>query len=305
MNTGAASFVEGVDQAFTFIFSISFFFIIGITALMIFILIHYKKKKNKKPSRSEGNLKLEIFWTSVTLILVILMFYVGYVGFKPMRDVPKNAMKVKAIGRKWEWEFVYQNGKRSKDLVVPKDRPVKLNLVSEDVNHSLYIPAFRVKEDVVPGYNNYMWFMPYYIGDYEILCAEYCGVGHSAMLAKTKVVSQEEFDEWYAKVEEDQEDPPGLQVIKDNACTACHTLDGTKRVAKSFKGLYGSKEIVITNGEEREVTVDGEYIRSSIYEPNKDIVKGYSKNVMQSYEGIISEEEVDDIIVYLKTIGEE
>ena len=302
MNSGAGSFVEGVDQAFIIIYTISFIFIVGITALMIYILIRYRRKKNKKPSRQEGSLKREILWTAASFVLVIVMFYVGYVGFKPMRDVPKDAMEVKAIGRKWEWEFVYQNGKRSEDLVVPKDKPVKLNLVSEDVNHSLYIPAFRVKEDVVPGYNNYMWFMPYYIGDYEILCAEYCGVGHSAMLAKAKVVTQEEFDKWYAEKTEKKEEPEGLKVIKEYGCTACHTLDGSKRVAKSFKGLYGSTEIVITNGKEREVTVTDEYIRTSIYKPNKDIVKGYNKNVMQSYEGQISEEEVDTIIDYLKTI---
>ncbi|MCK7540503.1 MAG: hypothetical protein MZV63_61230 [Marinilabiliales bacterium] len=101
----------------------------------------------------------------------------------------------------WEWEFIYSDSLKSKELVLPINKPVKLELVSEDVNHSLFIPAFRVKEDVIPGYDNYLWFTPNYIGDYEILCTEYCGLLHSAMVAKTRIVEQEEFDTWYAELD--------------------------------------------------------------------------------------------------------
>lgn len=307
MFSGASNFVEGVDNAFMLIFIISIIFIIGITALMIFILVKFSRKKIKKPRQFEGNVGLEILWTAIPLALVILMFYYGYVGFTPMRKVPDDAMRVKAIGKMWEWVFEYENGRTSPELVIPVDKPVRLDLVSPDVNHSLYIPAFRVKEDVVPGYDNYMWFTPYYIGDYEILCTEYCGLLHSAMTSKARVVSQEDFDEWYASLSDQPipVDPEGLELIKSNGCTACHSLDGTKLVGSSFKNIAGRERVVISNGEERTVSVDEEYLKSSILEPDKDLVKGYNKGLMQSYEDVIPEEDIDKIVNYLLTLKEE
>ncbi len=304
MFSGASNFVEGVDKAFVFIFAISFFFIIAITAFMIYVVIRYKRKKNDKPQQFRGSVKLELLWTIVPLILVILMFYYGYMGFAPMRNVPDDAMEVDAIGRMWEWEFVYENGKSSRDLVIPVNRPVKLNLISEDVNHSLFIPAFRVKEDVVPGYDNYMWFTPYYIGDYEILCTEYCGMLHSAMTTDARVLDSAEFDTWYTDLSQQKEEakPEGFEIAKSNGCFACHSRDGSKLVGSSFKDLYGAEKVVITNGEERTITVDEAYLKNSIINPDEDVVKGFSKGLMQSYEGVIDEEDIDKIVEYLKTM---
>ena len=295
-----------VDRAFIFIFAISFLFTIAITVLMIYILIHFSRKKIRNPQQFSGNTTLEIIWTVIPLIIVLLMFYVGWVGFAPMRQVPADAMPIKVVGRMWQWEFDYGNGKVSKDLVVPFQRNVKLNLVSADVNHSLFIPAFRVKEDVIPGYANYLWFRPIMMGTFDIYCSEYCGLAHSGMLAKAVVVDSLEFKKWLAelKVTGTVPDHPGLAIIKANACITCHSLDGSKIIGPSFKDMYGRKSTVITDSGEKEIEVTDEYIKRSIYEPNVEVVKGYNKGLMQSYKDKISAEDMAKIIDYFKTAVE-
>ena len=302
---GASNLAEGVDRAFVFIFTVAFIFIIGITAFMIFILIKYSHKKNKNAKQFTGSIKLEIIWTVIPIILVLLMFYYGWIGFAPMRKVPDDAMTITAIGRMWEWRFDYGNGKVSKDtLVLPVNKPVRLNLVSEDVNHSLFIPAFRVKEDVVPGYTNYLWFTPYYIGDYELLCTEYCGLLHSSMLGKTRVLSQNDFNNWLENLEATGNipDPEGLTILKDNGCLACHSLDGSKLIGPSFKGYWGEEQVVVTPNGEKTIVVDEAYTKRSIYDPNAEVVKGFPKNLMQSYKELVSEEDIKKITDYLKTV---
>lgn len=303
MFEGASNLAAGVDKSFAVILIISAIFIIGITALMIYIIINNNRKKVTKPKQFRGNATMEFFWMIGALVIVLIIFYYGYVGFKPMRNAPDDTIEITAIGRKWEWEFKYDNGKASKELVIPKDKPVKLNLVSEDVNHSLFIPAFRVKEDVVPGYDNYLWFTPQYVGDYEILCTEYCGLLHSSMISKTRVVNEDEYKEWYSDLStQEKEALPGKKVIQNKGCTACHSLTGRKLVGPSFKGLYGKTHVVIENGQEKEITVDDEYIVSSTYEPDKQIVKGFNKGLMQSYKDSVNTKEMDQIIEYLKSI---
>ena len=301
MYSGASNFVQGVDTAFAVIFGISFFFLFGLTAVMIYFIIRYNRKKHPKAEQVKDNNKLEVIWTVIPFLIVMLMFYYGYVAYLPQRNAPKDAMTVTAIGKMWDWNFVYPNGIESNELTLPIDKPVILNLKSLDVIHSLYIPAFRVKEDLVPGKENYMWFIPELEGSYDILCAEYCGVRHSYMESKVHVVSQSEFDKWYAKVPVKKVEHEGVAILKNNACNGCHSLDGSMLVSTSFKGLYGKKETVVTDGVERQVTVDDAYIRESILDPNKDIVKGFNKGIMRSYKGVINDADINKIIDYLKS----
>ena len=305
--SGASNLAAGVDKAFFFIFAISFLFTIAITVLMIYILIHFSRKKNKNPQQFTGNTKLEIVWTVVPLIIVLVMFYYGMEGFSPMRKVPANAMEIKAIGRMWEWRFDYGNGKVSKELVVPHLRDIKMNLVSEDVNHGLFIPAFRVKEDAIPGYNNYLWFRPITKGNFDIFCSEYCGLAHSAMTSKVVVLDSLEFDKWLAelKVTGDAPDHPGLAIMKANACLTCHSLDGTKVIGPTFKGLYGSKRDVVTDQGEKQVDAFDDYIKKSITEPNAEVVKGYNKGLMQPYKDVIKGEDLDKIVDYFRETSEQ
>jgi cytochrome c oxidase subunit 2 len=307
MFSGASNLAEGVDRAFLFIFIIAFVFIIGISAFMIWTLIHFSRKKGKAAMQFSGSTRLEILWTAVPLVLVMLMFWIGWKGFAPMRRVPPDAMKVTAIGRMWEWEFVYGDGLKSKELVLPVNKPVKLDLFAEDVNHSLFIPAFRVKEDVIPGYENWLWFIPNYIGDYEILCTEYCGLLHSSMVSKTRIVSQEEFDKWFEDLKTASfiPDPEGLVLLRNTGCLACHSLDGTKLVGPSFKGLYGSQRNVMSGSTEKIVTADEAYILNSVYNPDEEVVTGFNKGLMKSYKTLLKESDISMITEYFKTLDAE
>lgn len=299
-----SNLAEAVDNAFIFIFVISFVFTFAITAFMIYILIRYSRKKVKNPQQFSGSTKLEILWTVIPLIIVLGMFYYGWVGFTPMRNVPADAMKIKVIGRMWTWEFDYGNGKVSKDLVVPLNRNIKLDLYSEDVNHGLFIPAFRVKEDVVPGYDNFLWFRPILKGTFDVYCSEYCGLDHSGMYAKAIVMDSLDYEKWLAElpVTGIVPDLPGLAVLKNNGCIACHSLDGSKVVGPTFKGLYGSKRTILTDQGETVIDAYDDYIKVSILEPNSELVKGYNKGLMQSYKDILSGDDIDKIIEYLKTL---
>jgi len=299
---GASNFTEGVDLAFKVILGISFFFLVGITFVMLFFVYRYNRKRHPQAIQVKDNNILEITWISIPLILVLLMFYYGYVAFKPMRDVPKDAIPITVIGKMWAWTFEYEGGKQSPVLVVPINKAVKLNLRSDDVIHSLYIPAFRIKEDVVPGKNNYMWFIAQQLGEYDVLCTVYCGLRHSYMETKTRVVPETEYAAWLKALPEKSSEPEGLVILKKNACTGCHSIDGTKIVSASFKGLYGKTEQVVTNGKERSVTVDDEYLKTSVFNPDQDVVVGYQKGIMKPYKGIVTDDEMAKIIDYLKSI---
>lgn len=298
-----SNYVEGVDMAFMVILGISLFFLISITFVMIYFVIKFSKKRNPKSRDVKEDMRLEVLWTVIPTILVFIMFYYGWAGYKGMRDFPDDAIQVKATGRMWSWSFEYDNGKVSPNLTIPKGKAVVLNLYSPDVLHSLYIPAFRIKEDVVPGVSNRMWFEAYEEGSYDILCAEYCGERHSFMLSKVEVVSQEAYDEWYGEdLSGASPVEAGLQVLTANGCIACHSLDGTRLVGPSFKGLYGAdREVLLADGTKRTVIADAEYIKKSIYDPNSEVVDTYPK-VMISYQETINEEQLKQITAYLESI---
>jgi cytochrome c oxidase subunit 2 len=301
MFSNASNFVQGVDLSFAIILGVSVFFLLGITVVMVYFVIKYNRKRNPQASNIHGNNKLEVIWTIIPTMLVLVMFYFGWMGYKPMRTAPKDAIPVKVYAQMWKWSFEYENGKQSDTLFVPKDKAVNLDLISRDVVHSFYIPAFRIKEDVVPGRENKLWFIGQEEGQYNIFCAEYCGDRHSYMLAKVSVMPADKYNRWYNDTTKSA-DHPGLAVIKKNACTSCHSLNGTKIVGPSFAGIWGKKETVITNDVEREVTVDEAYIKRSIQDPNADVVKGFNKGLMISYKDLVTEQEMNDIIEYIKTL---
>lgn len=307
--TQASNFVQGVDKAFLVILGISFFFLISLTVVMIYFIYKYNNKRNPVATQIHGSTTLEIIWTVVPFILTLVMFYYGWAGWKPMQKAPKDSMEVTVYGRMWNFSFEYENGKRTDTLFLPKDKPVKLNLKALDVLHSLYIPAFRVKQDMVPDMeNNFMWFEPQRVGIYEMFCAEYCGLQHSYMYTYVKVMEENEFNSWMVdttKVATENIESPtatGKRIMQNIGCFACHTLDGTKLVGPSFKGIWGETQTVVTGKETRQVTIDEEYIKRSIYDPNADIVEGFSKGLMLTYQGQLSEDDVKNIIEYLKTL---
>ncbi|MEE4312179.1 MAG: cytochrome c oxidase subunit II [candidate division KSB1 bacterium] len=313
----ASSMPQTVNNVFIVILAISVALLALITFLMIYFVIKYHRKKNTKPKDIEGNLVLEIVWTVIPTLLVLGMFYYGWIGYKIMREVPEDAMEIDVVGRMWAWEFEYENGMKTDTLYVPQNKAIKLNLRSQDVLHSFFIPAFRVKHDVVPGLENgFLWFNPTDLGSYDVLCTEFCGQEHAYMKTKVVVIPQEEYDSWYgtpadttatgqAQSDEDSAEAPadnipeGLALLTNEGCIACHTLDGTPMVATSFKGLFGRKQIVISNGVERRITIDDEYFKKSIVEPGADIVKGYD-NMMPVPDEPLSEDDMKAMIAYIK-----
>lgn len=304
----ASNFVKGVDNVFMLILGISFFFLIGLTFVMLYFIYKYNNKKNPVATQIEGSMKLEIIWTVIPVLLVLLMFYYGWSGWTPMKNPPKNTFNIKVIARMWNFTFEYENGKKTDTLYLPLNKAVKLELNSMDVVHGFYIPSYRVKEDIVPGRKKMSWFIPEKEGQYDLFCSEYCGMNHSYMITLVKVMPQKQFDAWYVDTIKqvaavtDSPTASGQRIMKNIGCFACHTVDGSKLVGPSFKGVYGHAVTVVTGATEREVTADDEYIKRSIYDPNADVVKGFNKGMMLSYKGQLKDEDVAQIIEYLKTL---
>jgi cytochrome c oxidase subunit 2 len=307
----ASNFVSTYNLAFYSIVVVSLVLLTTLTILMFWFIYRYNRKKNKEAVQIEGNTKLEIIWTGIPVILVLGMFYFGWAGWNPMTKTPKDAMNVTSIARMWSFSFKYENGKESKDLILPVNTPVIIKLVSIDVIHSLFIPAFRVKSDMIPGNDKTMWFLPQREGEYDLYCSEYCGLQHSYMQSNVKVLSKEEYNKWYtdtsAVVTTAESSAPGaagLAIIDAQGCYACHSTDGSKILGPTFLKLFGEKQVVVKDGKEVTITVDEEYIKKSIYDPNSEIVKGYPRDLMQSYKETLNDADIAKIIEYLKTLNE-
>ena len=296
---GPANTTGKVDSAFLFIVAVSVALLFIVTAAMIFFLIRYNRKRHPQPEEVKESTALEIIWTIIPTILVLLMFYYGWVNFDYIRNPPGNALPVNVIARQWSWRFSYENGKQSDVLRVPVNKPVKLILTSVDVIHSLFIPAFRIKEDCVPGMKTHLWFNANEAGTYDIFCTEYCGVGHSHMLSKVIVMPAGDFESWYQGKETSDTGNRGHALLDSKGCLGCHTTDGSKKIGPTLKGLFGSKVAVLTNGKERTVEADEDYLRKSILDPQADIVKGYPP-VMPVIP--LSGEEMGEIIGYLESL---
>ncbi|MGE5411734.1 MAG: cytochrome c oxidase subunit II [Clostridiales bacterium] len=192
----ATNYVKDVDNVMIYIVAISVIMLLGVTFSMIYFVIKYNRKKNPKGANIQGNLWLEIIWVAIPTILVLTMFYYGFSSFTILRRVPKDAMVIKVTGQMWKWSFAYPNVKKFDTLYVPQNKSIKLELNSVDVNHSFYIPAFRIKEDVVPGRTDYLVFNAQQQGKFDVECAEYCGMRHAYMLNKVIVLPPDEFQKW-------------------------------------------------------------------------------------------------------------
>jgi cytochrome c oxidase subunit 2 len=313
MVDGWAHLANPADSAFFLVMGISVTLLIFITGVMIFFVVRYSRKNNKNPEDIKDNLPLEILWTVIPTILVLAMFWVGWKGFVYMRTPPPDATQIKVIARQWSWTFIYPNGKQDSVLRVPVGKPITLLLSSADVVHSLFIPAYRIKEDCVPGMETHLWFLPDETGSYDLFCSEYCGLGHSAMITKVEVMQEKTFDAWYAGqakevaepgttiAKKSQAGPDAVKLLELKGCLACHSVDGSAKIGPTFKGAFGKKEIVEQNGKELEIVVDEAFIRETLLEPEKKRVKGFPP-IMPSQKGLLTNKELDVIINYLKQL---
>ncbi len=290
-----------VENVFLFIGAIAVFLLVLITFLMIFFVLRYHRKRHPHPKDIQGHIGLEIIWTVVPTLIVLSMFYYGLKGFQSLRKIPEDALKVKVTARQWSWLFEYENGLKTSEFRVPVGRAIHLSLSSQDVIHSFYVPAFKVKQDAVPGMINQVWFRPMETGVYDVLCAEYCGIQHSYMMTKVIVLPENEFKQWYEErgVREAKLLLSGQRLFEERGCKSCHSVDGSQLAGPTVKGLFGKMVTVLAEGRERQVKADELYLKKSILEPNSEIVKGFPP-IMPSQKGLLREEEIDEIINYLK-----
>jgi len=290
---------ESIDPLFMFIFAACLVLLAGITAVMLFFVVRYHRSRAPQPtSQVEGNLWLEIIWIVLPTLLVMAMFYYGWAGYLSLRNVPKDALPVTATARMWSWSFSYPNGAVSPKLYVPVGKPIRVDLVSQDVIHGFFLPAFRVKRDIVPGMKNHAWFVASKPGSYDLFCSQFCGTGHSAMITTVEAVPEPEFVVWLGKAL-DGEGVSGKVLLEKHGCLGCHSLDGSPKLGPGFKGIWNRAETVLSNGVERSIIVDEAYLRRSILDPGADVVKGFPP-VMPPFK--LKDDEIREIVEYLKVV---
>jgi cytochrome c oxidase subunit 2 len=306
----AATSADVVDSVFQLILAVCTVFFVLIVGLMVLFVIMYRRRDGVEASDSPShNTALEIMWTAVPVAISMVIFYYGFKGYLDLRTPPLNAYEVQVFAQKWSWTFQYPNGVVSEELHVPVDRPVRVVLSSQDVIHSFFVPAFRIKMDAVPGRYNQTWFQARTEGKFDIYCAEYCGSsdkdsqGHSSMLSKVVVHAPGEFENWL----EDQANvvkrlPPaqaGEELYKRYGCAACHSTDGSARTGPSFKGIWGETHEFSNSTPTK---VDENYLRESILEPMKKIRSGF-QGVMPTFQGRFkNDQEIRAIIEFIKSL---
>jgi len=301
----ASTFAPDVDGLFYFIFWVSAFFFVLILSLMIVFVVRYRRRAGVDPQPSPShNTALEITWTAIPVVVVVAIFSVGFRSFMRMAVAPGNVYEIQVAGQRWKWLFTYPNGYVDENLHVPANRPVRLVLRSEDVIHSLFIPAFRLKKDVVPGRDNKAWFQATRPGEYPLSCAEYCGTGHSDMRAKVVVHEPGQFEKWLESasnfLERMSPSEAGQLLYLKRGCSQCHSVDGSGGTGPSFKGLFGRQQPLAGGSW---VTVEESYIRESILDPQAKVAVGFQP-VMPTYQGRLKDQEITALIEYIKTLKE-
>jgi len=292
-----------IDAVFYFVLWTSVIILAGVVFFMVYYAWKYRRRSEAdRTAEVEPNKWLELSWVIVPTILVMVVFWWGMQSFLSAGIPPANAYQVNVYARSWGWDFEYPNGKRStNEMVVPVGQPVQLVMTSVDVLHSFYVPAFRVKKDVVPNRYTSLWFEATHEGEYQVFCTEYCGRLHSEMYAKVVVVERGAFNEWVRAV--DDEDVPlpelGEQLFRQQACNACHSIDGSPGVGPTWLGTWNEQR-PLTDG--TTVLMDEDYFIESIIQPNVKIVQGYPP-AMPPYPNL-TERQLQALLAYMKQIND-
>jgi cytochrome c oxidase subunit 2 len=336
------------DWLWYFLYYVSVFFFILIITLMVIFAIRYRRRRPDQVAESQvsHSTAMELAWTLPPVILVIIIFAMGLSAFLQISTDSANALEIKVRAYRWNWEFEYPlpdgGVYRDRELHVPIDRPVRLVMSSSDVIHSLFVPAFRVKKDAVPGRYNKVWFRPTKAGTFPLYCAEYCGTQHSQMLSTVTVHEPGRYQVWLAEaskapiedlppelyeqwkgvstpeqmdafVEQVRQETPDLvevvealeppaitgeRLYRKSACFQCHSIDGTRMTGPTFQGLW-QKTRVFTDG--TQAVADENYIRESILNPQEKVVESYA-GIMNSYQGRLSDRQIDALIAYIRSL---
>lgn len=299
----ASTVASEMDALYFFIVAVCTFFAVLVTALVVFFTLRYKRKdENEVGADIHGSLVLELTWTFIPFVLAMTMFGWGAKVFFDLSRPPRDAMEIFVVGKQWMWKVQHPDGTREiNQLHVPIGRPVRITLGSEDVIHDFFVPAFRVKMDAVPGKLTTLWFEATKEGTYHIFCAEYCGTKHSGMIGEVIAMQPQDYEAWLSggrmtgtPVEN------GERLFADLACITCHKTDSTGR-GPSLVGLFGS---AVNLADGRTVVADENYLRESIMNSQAKVVQGYQP-IMPAFQGLVSEENVMQLIAYLKTLKPE
>jgi cytochrome c oxidase subunit 2 len=337
MSTVAAD----IDWLYYFIYWLSVVLFVAIVGVMVYWAIKYRERKGHKAEPTGHNLPLEIAWTIAPLFVLVFLFHKGFQGYMDLDIAPANAMEIRVNAKQWSWEFVYPNGGSSDKLHVPVHKPVKLVMASADVLHSFFAPALRVKRDVVPGMYTTVWFEATHTGKDDIFCAEYCGgrsqgangellyqpsedrdnpypsgqaTGHWAMHSMVYAETPEDFAKFMKSIGDpcdqflaqgktcpaDVAAVQGQKLYSSKGCVACHTTTGAKLVGPTWKGIWGKTE----STDKGQVTVDENYVRESILDPQAKLVTGFPPT-MPTFRGQITDAEIDEIIGFIKSLKDE
>ena len=298
----ASTMASKVDALYFFALAVSAFFSLLIAVLIFYFFVRYRRRHDgpQVGARIHGSMPLEIIWSAIPFAITMVMFVWGAMVYYEKSQVPKDAEEYLATGKQWMWKFQHPEGHREiNTLHVPVGKKIRLTMTSEDVIHSLFIPAFRIKQDVLPGRYTTLWFEATKPGTYHLFCAEYCGAEHSRMIGSVYVMEQDEYQVWLSggrsgltPVES------GKALFSQYACDTCHKEEGTGR-GPSLLGIAG-KPVQLASG--RTLTRDDAYLRQSILNPGAEIVAGYQL-LMPTFQGQITEEGILHLIAYVKSLN--
>jgi cytochrome c oxidase subunit 2 len=296
----ASSLANNVDALYIFLLAVTGFFTILVFVLVTVFAIKYRQRPGGRATQIEGSYALEATWTLIPFGFFMLMFVWGATVYMKEVQPPANAMDVFVVGKQWMWKTQHPEGVREiNQLHVPAGRDVKLTMISQDVIHSFYVPAFRIKQDVLPGRYTTIWFHPIKPGTYHLFCAEYCGTLHSGMIGQIIVMEPLEYAAWLSGGSaEASMASTGQKLFSELGCATCHRSD-TQGRGPNLEGVYGKPQM-LDNGQT--VMVDDNYVRESILNPGVKVVSGF-KPIMPTFNGIVSEEQLLSLIAYVKSLG--
>jgi len=297
----AASTVAGrVDELYLFLVGMTAFAATGIFSTLLFFAVRYRRRQGRKATQIEGSIPLEVLWSAVPLALFVFAFGWGAKVYLEVHNRPKDCMQFYVTGKQWMWKIQHPTGQREINaLHIPVGEPIELTMISEDVIHDFFVPAFRVKRDVVPGMYTSIWFEATKVGTYHLFCAEYCGTKHSQMIGEVIVMDPADYEQWLSGQPAGADPVESGRLLFENLlCATCHE-PGPRQRGPSLAGRFGTK---VGTQAGRQVPFDEDYVRSSILDPMLDLSVGFEP-VMQTYKGQVTETNIQHLIAYLKSIG--
>jgi cytochrome c oxidase subunit II len=300
--TAASTGAGNVDALYVFLLVLSGFMCAAIFSLIIIFALKYRRRKGVSAEQIEGSMALEITWSVAPLAIFMVIFAWGAIIYFQERTPPRGADEVYVVAKQWMWKLEHQQGQSEiNELHVPVGRDIKLIMTSQDVIHSFYIPAFRIKQDVLPGRYTTAWFRATKPGTYHLFCAEYCGTAHSGMIGQIVVMEPAQYQAWLAGGGVTGSlASNGQTIFQQLGCPTCHRFDVQGR-GPNLVGVFG-KPVQLEDG--RTVLADENYIRESILSPSAKVVMGY-KPIMPVFQGLVSEEQLTELVAYIKSLGQQ